>query len=209
MSGNTGSVITVCPEDVVQIATFSDVKTYHLGQELTNANCQTHFRARYFHGSSSLFDKFEGSNHFFTEEVIGALGFAGLSDFFGGVHTPDQALRLYCCRLKIGDVFVADKQNCPEVFEDSLFAVTNKPDDKKCQAFLAKHKEFDAIQFSGADFSDAGVTKVWFLSDPSLIEIVSVHRCFEVVLEEMANTIPKKLQSYVTSGHLTCWSIIE
>lgn len=37
-----------------------------------------------------------------------------------------------------------------------------------------------------------GVTSVCFLSDPTLIEIVSVHRCFPVILEEMTDINPKE-----------------
>lgn len=151
-----GNIVTLLRDDIVQVATQEEVRTYFAGRALTNANGPILLGAEFFHGSSSLFTKFGGSNHFLTEEVLGALGFAGLSDFFGGVQTPEGALRLYCCNLKARRIFVADKQNCPEVFENSLVAVTNKPDDKKCQAFLAKHKEFDAIRFAGVDFSDAG-----------------------------------------------------
>lgn len=168
-------VITVQPTDLLVFDTWNEnsIPMYQ-GQPLPNSQGQQVLGSPLFHGTSSSFGQFKGSNIYLTSEIEGAIGFASLGEWFNGCHTPEGGLRVLGCTLLTSKVYTP-KTN------DKLLGVTRGSADQQCQRFLKDHPEYEVIHFTTThlpEFDDAGTTDVWFTSHRHMVHISNVHRVF-------------------------------
>lgn len=142
-----------------------------------------------YHGSSSRFDMFRGSNHFFTSSLFGAYWFANLSGWFRG--SPDSTYWVYECTL---DTL---KVHTPLQKDTSLLSRDGSPSDHACQDFLKENPTYTAIHF--LNILDGGTRDVWFVSEPNRISIQTVLPIYEVALgqgEQPPEVAPTVLDFY-------------
>ena len=140
-----------------------------------------------YHGSSQMFDVFKGSNHFFTEDIKGALAFGvmGLIYFGARPPTPSGGFTLYTCRLKSPKVQECTRQQMVDagLDEDGV-----KPKDQACQRFMKDHPDLTALHFTGVD--DLGVDDVWFTDNPRHFTVAAKQPYFVVSVDD-ASEVPK------------------